>query len=521
MRMTTLRVCLMLGLIGCLNWAVLAAPVRLPKYDECEIKSRYDQFLLELDYVAVATDYPKVIKDLLSGNSDRQITAVKMLSESADPRVIPWLVPFLDAEDSSLRIWAGCSIYKVIASWAYKRRDLSQLDRTVLLPLRDGEMDLRAYAWIALKMFRKPDDGNTHAYAARITRYLEVKEFEDKLRRCLNSRHPAVSNRAKWALQALGFDVDDANQGYGEQTMVPKDIATLLEERMSAAREQRSYGEHKINVEEYGTDLLPFLEQYLNDDSGRVRREAYVLLKRVGESSDREQVRQEIVYKLLEGLNDDEGVVRGNTARWLQSFSAGDFSAASKRFLSEKLRTLSEEQSSPAVGIVLLIGVADIKSELPSLALILKENENRFDSEGWDRSMAWAALKARARMGVKEDIKRCIELVEARPEKDRVMFLLQDLSYVRQPEVVEYLRNYLNSNKTIPPSGCTPGLIYADRAASALREMLLGFPPAATVREFRKEHPAWHPDRYSHFVSARKEQYRQWMREQKEWNLHR
>jgi hypothetical protein len=58
-------------------------------------------------------------------------------------------------------------------------------------------------------MFRKPDDGNTHAYAASITRYLEVKEFEDELRRCLNSKHPAVSQKAKWALESLGFEVGD------------------------------------------------------------------------------------------------------------------------------------------------------------------------------------------------------------------------------------------------------------------------------------------------------------------------
>jgi hypothetical protein len=54
-------------------------------------------------------------------------------------------------------------------------------------------------------MFHQPDDGNIHAHAASITRYLEAKELEDELRRCLQSRHPAVSDKAKWALESLGF----------------------------------------------------------------------------------------------------------------------------------------------------------------------------------------------------------------------------------------------------------------------------------------------------------------------------
>jgi len=180
-----------------------------PKYDEAALKKRYETLLIELDYVKVAADYPKVIKHLLSDDSAKQVTAVKMLGETGEPTVVPWLVPFLDSEDTSLRIWAGSSIDKVIAACALKRRDRTQPDRVVLRPPGVGELDLRPFAWLALKMFRKPDDGNTHAYAASITRYLEVREFEDELRRCLQSSHPAVSEKAKWALQSLGFESAD------------------------------------------------------------------------------------------------------------------------------------------------------------------------------------------------------------------------------------------------------------------------------------------------------------------------
>jgi hypothetical protein len=197
-------------MLVCLIGTVLADQKALPpKYDERDLKNRYETFLLALDYVTVASDHPKVIKDLLSGNSERQVAAVKMLGESGDPRVIPWLVSFLDAEEASLRIWAGSSIDKVISTCALKRRDHTQPDRVVLRPLAAGDLDIRPFAWVALKMFRKPDDGNTHAYAASVTRYLEVREFEDELRRCVNSKHPAVSEKGKWALQSLGYEIGE------------------------------------------------------------------------------------------------------------------------------------------------------------------------------------------------------------------------------------------------------------------------------------------------------------------------
>jgi len=192
-----------------------------PKYNEAELKKRYDAFLLDLDYVQVAADYPKAVKDLLSGDAERQAKAIETLSATGEPCVLPWIVPFLDSESSSLRICAGYSIERVISGCALKRRDRTKLDNVVLRPLEAGDFDLRPLAWIALKMFRKPDDGNTHAYAASITRYLEMKEFEDELRRALKSRHPAVSEKAKWALESIGFATDKTSQDPGANGSQP------------------------------------------------------------------------------------------------------------------------------------------------------------------------------------------------------------------------------------------------------------------------------------------------------------
>lgn len=190
------------------------------KYDEAVLKKQYQEFISSLDYVAVAKDYPKLVKDLLSADSPCQMTAIRTLAMTGDPRIIPWIVPFLDGEDRSLGIGAGSCIEKIVSTYVLRRRDMSQPGKVVLKPLAKGDLDLKPIAWIALKMFRKNDDGNTHAYAASITRYLEVKEFEDELRGCLKSQHPAVRDRALGALESLGFTVDkkDVQQQDGSDT---------------------------------------------------------------------------------------------------------------------------------------------------------------------------------------------------------------------------------------------------------------------------------------------------------------
>jgi hypothetical protein len=118
------------------------------------------------------------------------------------------------------------------------------------------------------------------------------------------------------------------------------------------------------------------------------------------------------------------------------------------------------------------------------------------ERQWWEGTLVWAALRARARMGVKEDIQRCIELVEARPNEDyKVGKPLRDLAYVRQPEVVDYIYyEYLKSDrKTAGDPPCVPPVTYASRAAWALSQMVRGFPSEwgrgagpATIERCRK-----------------------------------
>jgi len=174
-----------------------------PKYNEADLKEEFDGFIEALDFLKVSKDYPGSIRKLFSSDPEKQIEAVKTLAATGKIEVIPWLLPFLDAEDKNLRIWTGSCLEKLVSSHVLKRRDMSRPELVLIRPLQPEDKDLRPLAWIVLKMFRKPDDGNTHAYAASMARYLGRYEFQRELEHCLESEHPAVANKAKWALESL------------------------------------------------------------------------------------------------------------------------------------------------------------------------------------------------------------------------------------------------------------------------------------------------------------------------------
>ncbi len=211
--MRALRMILLTGIcIGLSGTSLFAKQVSLPpNYDEAVLKKNFDAFMESLDMLTVCKDYPKAVRKLLSGDPEKQIQAVKTLAETGEIEIIPWLLPFLEAENKSLRIWTGASLDKLISSYILKRRDRS-MPGVVIGPLRPNDKDLRPLAWVILKMFRRPDDGNTHAYAITITRYVGLYEFVRELEQCRESRHPAVSNKAKWALKSLKLQQEYENK---------------------------------------------------------------------------------------------------------------------------------------------------------------------------------------------------------------------------------------------------------------------------------------------------------------------
>ncbi len=179
---------------------------------EAALKQRYDSFVKSLNHRRLAEDYLGAMRNLDSPEPRKQIIGIKTLAATEELQAIPWIVPFLDSEDRHVRIQAGLNLNAIVATHQLKRRDKSHPEKVVILPPDPGDIDLKPMSWVILKMLRKPDDGNTHAYAANMVGYLGLKEFEGELRNLLDSKHPAVTQAARRALEMLRASKDGKNE---------------------------------------------------------------------------------------------------------------------------------------------------------------------------------------------------------------------------------------------------------------------------------------------------------------------
>ena len=186
-------------LLAALPLATHAKQLRAPpKYNEEKLHATFNEWVATIDTVALATAYPQAIKYLLTADKQKQFTAIRILGDTSDIRSIPWLLPYLDAQDPEVRIWAGSAIQKIVSAIANN----NQVDKQIRIE------EMKPIAWLVLKMLRTPDDGNTGAYAAQMAALLGLTEFEAELMGCARSVHPAVADNARTALKTLGIKTE-------------------------------------------------------------------------------------------------------------------------------------------------------------------------------------------------------------------------------------------------------------------------------------------------------------------------
>ena len=174
------------------------------KYDEAALKITYINFIDSLTPVKLVNNYPKAIKNLLSANYENQKLGIRTLKETQEIEIIPWLIPFLDSKNSYVRIEAIMAISNLVVYHTLKRRDMNIPERVVIKPMTLNDTDLRPLAWFILQMLRLPDSNpNLRSYAATMTGYLNLQIFELEIKMLLDSKHPAVVNSAKYAIELL------------------------------------------------------------------------------------------------------------------------------------------------------------------------------------------------------------------------------------------------------------------------------------------------------------------------------
>jgi len=167
-------------------------------------RAAWEAFVKSLNTATLAKDFPGPLRDLDSGDDRNVIRAANVLGTSGAIEAIPFLVPLLEARSVEVRVQAGLNLERIVSSVELKRRDLAQPDRVRLRPRTTGDPDLTPLRWVVRRMMQAADDGNTAAYAATMAAYIGLRDLAPELRRLLQSRHPAVTQSARHALQTLG-----------------------------------------------------------------------------------------------------------------------------------------------------------------------------------------------------------------------------------------------------------------------------------------------------------------------------
>lgn len=207
---------------------------------------------------------------------------------------------------------------------------------------------------------------------------------------------------------------------------------------------------------------LPLLEPYCSHRNPSVRRMAYALVAMTTEKSTVTLERRLGVEIAIRAVCDPDPGVRQVTRRALKNFSEADYSDVAKQFLSDQLRDCVKvpvhgRDTGKLLGIIGLIGRAKSTGDLEVLRQVRSEYNDVFQNldkkyisvKGqyrqkvecpWLGTPGWITALVRARMGVKEEIAFCIQLVDDFPDEEFKSKVLYDaLTYIESPEVVSYL----------------------------------------------------------------------------------
>lgn len=270
-------------------------------------------------------------------------------------------------------------------------------------------------------------------------------------------------------------------------------IKAMLSEHMECVRKDPSrYGAKSILLP---SNSIEELKPYLNDADESVRSKARWFVQQCALVTTSTLVRQEGVQELFRHLFDSERNARSSSL--LLDFFDTDYNKKARSLLGKSLkRALREYKENPSdsrkherlTNLILCVGyanareyadlLAQIKSDYGSVFENLKEQYAQKISyhhmsiqNPWLGTPAWYAVLARARLGFKEDLKFCFELVEGYPDAEcKVYHIHESLNTVNQPELLEYYFNALDSTESFPGEGGTE--YYRDHVLSSLRNLI-------------------------------------------------
>lgn len=303
---------------------------------------------------------------------------------------------------------------------------------------------------------------------------------------------------------------------FGSEKEHTSKVKDLIRQNISNIQEHVKDSNKPINLiwvddkdlaEADANEIISFLEPYKKDNDFFIKEIAFKSELRLAALHQQNiSLRQKIVDDVVDAQLEPNQTLNPHPYMWLMGFRARDFGDETKAKIFDELKRKPSKQ------IIEICGVADIKEGLPLLKeLLIDEIAYAADPNRrtqWYLTIGWSARLARARMGVQEDINRCIELAESelKGKPPRILRLFHDIGYIRQPEAIDFLMTYVFSDETIGQVKPTvPGEPVASYVMGILVDSLENFPIK------KREERGYKPEEI--------ELCRKWMSEQKEWKI--
>ncbi len=180
------------------------------------------------------------------------------------------------------------------------------------------------------------------------------------------------------------------------------------------------------------TSIVP----YLKDSSAIVRAKAYALVQLVGNTTRQDNLRENAVAKLVEGVKDRDSGNAGLAIGYLQGFRKEDYTSDVK----DTLVNMLKRHPPYLKEYIKLIGFLELTQTRDDLRSLAQQGSA-------SRQDRWAALLALARMGDSYATDDVIKRVSKLPVNDEVVYqIYPDLVYTRQKKIITLLIDQLNSD---------------------------------------------------------------------------
>ncbi len=296
----------------------------------------------------------------------------------------------------------------------------------------------------------------------------------------------------------------------------------------------------------YGPSLIDQQDLFFGDSNKNVRKFAYDLFFTLERLTEDTTDRRRILHLLLEnGFRDRRPGARFMVAaRIVHRFKEADFSEESSSLLFSRFLEFFENNSLDD-DLILVVGIANVKQIMPALKEVAEAGGDlstvfsdyktintrlgsyiRWSKPTKKQGLAFSSLQARARMGSKDDTQKCIAIIDACDDNSHKMTLFRiHLMYIREPEIIDYLKTTFLYNDTLLSGGDGGDVIpttYAEKAVSYLRMMIKDFP---TSREMIDSFITMRNDlsseecRKLNYYEYKMNYYRQWMERRMKYDI--